>query len=908
MAWYTRLLNLARGDRLSRDIDRELAFHLAELEDELVSRGMTRETARREARRRFGNVGVQTERTRGADIVGWLDTLAGDVRYAARTLGASPVYTLVAVLSLALGIGANTAIFSLVDAVMLRALPVAHPEELVLLHWNDGPDLARMPEKGSIIFTNPLWEALRDEQDAFTGLAAFGNEHFNLAPAGEERLVAGYWVNGGFFAALGVRANAGRTLGVADDQRGCPAVAAISDRLWRRELGADPAAVGKTIALDGHPVRIVGILDPRFDGLDIGRRIDIYAPFCAQAALRGEASSLDKRSTWYIRIVGRPKSGLALSAVRAKLAAISPDLFARTVPERWAAKQKSEYLGRAFGANPSLDELSWLRHEYSRALLTLMGMVVVVLLIACANVANLMLARGTARQREMAVRVALGAGRARLARQLFTESLMLALAGAALGIVLARWGSQLIVSLVRVFGEPVALDLPLDPRVLGFTIAVAVGTAILFGLGPAWRSTRVDPQAAMKAGGRGVVGTGRSRLALGRSLVVAQVALSLLLVAGAGLLVRSFRALTTQDPGFRAEGVLVVNADLHLPRSGSGAATARVSLATQERVLERLRAVPGVVNASASFTTPVSGTAWNDELVIEGFVPKTPADGLALFNQVSDGYFATMGMQLVAGRELGARDVLGAPHAAVVTEATVRKMFAGQSPIGRTFRTRVGDGLSDPVEIVGVVRDAKYQTLREDAQPTAFVSMRQDSTLGSNVTFEVRGEGAPMTLAGPVKAAFAEAAPGATLQLAVLEEQIGGSLSWERLMAMLSGFFGVVALVLAMIGLYGIMSYSVARRRNEIGIRMALGAEHTRVMRLVLGDVGRMVALGVVLGLAGTLAATRLVASMLYDVRPNDPLTIAASVVLLAGVAGAAGYLPARRAARLDPVDALRED
>ena len=894
MAWYTRLRNLLRGEQLSREIDREMAFHLAEKADELEAAGMSRRAAVREARRRFGNYGMQKERTRDADLFAWLESLAKDLRYATRTLRASPAFTGVAILSLALGIGANTAVFSLVDAVVLRALPVQHPEELVQVRQGEGADKFDY-------FTNPIWEQLRDRQDMFRGVFAFGNVDFNLVETGEQRLAHGQWVSGDYFSTLGVRALLGRPLTRADDYRGCPGIAAVSHGFWQTALGGDPDAIGRSILLDGHPIAVVGVIDPRFSGLDVGWRVQIFAPLCAQAVITGR-NSLDQRSTWYLRVIGRPKVGLTEAQLNARLAALSPAVFENTLPPGWAASQKKQYLARSIGVRSSLDALSSLRKSYAHALGVLMAMVGVVLLIACANVANLMLARATARQREMAVRVALGAGRGRLVRQLFTESLLLSLSGATLGLLFARWGSRLLVTMISTSDSPVELDLALDPRLLAFTTAAAVATGILFGLAPAWRATRVDPQTAMKAQGRGVA-EGHSRLSLGKLLVVAQVALSLILVSGAGLLLGTFRKLATLDTGFRTDDVLIVYTNLRGGRELHD--DARL---LSNGILDALRSVPGVRSASSSTLTPIGGSAWNDQVVVEGHTAASIDDELVYMNAVSDGYFATMSSNLVAGRDFGPRDTPTSPKVAVINETMAKRFFAGRSALGQTFRTRRGDGFSPPVEVVGIVRDAKYRTLREAPEPTAFYAANQDTSFGTYAAYELRTSGDPLAFAGAAKAAIARVAPRASLQLTTLQRQVSESLTRERLLATLSGFFGALALLLATIGLYGIMTYTVARRRNEIGIRIALGAARSRVIRLVLGEVGRMVALGLLLGVAGALAATRLVTSLLYGLNPNDAPTLVASAVLLAAVAVLAGYLPARRAARVDPVTALREE
>jgi predicted permease len=448
----------------------------------------------------------------------------------------------------------------------------------------------------------------------------------------------------------------------------------------------------------------------------------------------------------------------------------------------------------------------------------------------------------------------------------------------------------------------VALDVSPDLRVLAFTAVVAVATAMLFSLAPAWRAAGVDPQLAMKAQGPGVVG-GHSRFRAGKMLVAAQVALSLMLVAGAALLLGSFRTLAALDPGFHSANVLVVRADLRLPPGENARGPTFV-----RQILERLRALPGVQQAASAYTTPVSNNTWNGRIHVDGRRATSFATDPVYFNRVTSGYFSTLSMPLVAGRDLSDRDGTTATLVAVVNETLARRFFAGRNPVGETFRVPDGDRRGDPIVIVGVVRDAKYESLREDVPATAFFAMHQDSTLWPQVSFVVRSAGPPRDIASAVTRTFGDVAPRATLQLTTLDRQVAESLTRDRLMATLSAFFGVLALLLAMIGLYGTMSYNVARRRSEIGIRIALGAVPSRVLRVVLGDVGQIVGIGLVLGGLGTLASTRLVAGFLYGLTPRDPATLVGSAVLLGAVAALAGYFPARRASRMNPMTTLREE
>ncbi len=818
-----------------------------------------------------------------------LDEMVQDVRYAFRALRGSPGFAAVAILSLALGIGANTAIFSLIDSVILKTLPVAHPEQLLQVTMGK-----------STSFTNPIWEQIRDRQDVFSGIFAYGGTRFNLASGGEARYAQGNFASGQFFDTLGLHALIGRTFTTADDQRGCPGTAVLSNGFWQREFGGGADVVGKKILLDHHPFEIVGVLGPGFTGVDVGSEQDVYVPLCTEKIIRGELSSLDHRSSWWLRVIARPKPGISAAGSEARLKTLAPLVFEATVPPRWKAEDQQAYRKRSFETLPAANGLSGLRKQYQQALMIVMGIVGVVLLIACANVANLLLARGAARQKEIAIRVALGSGRARLVRQLLAESLVLSLAGAALGTLFAQWGDRLLVAFLSLGDNQVFLDLSVDSRVLAFTAGVSILTALTFGLAPAWRSTAVNPQAAMKANARGVIEGARS--GIGKALVVAQVALSLVLVVGAGLMLSTFFRLQMLDPGFDREHVLLVSVDL---RNGNYGEEQR-GVAMRE-MLARLRALPGVRSASASNMTPISGSFWNEDLEIEGYASKGRDDTLVYFNQVSDRYFETLRMGLVAGRDFNRHDTPESPKVAVVNQTMARKYFAGQNPIGKRYRAEEGRKMGPWTEIVGVVRDSKYGSLREEIYPVAFIAANQDAT-PMWLEFELRAAERPSALISGAKSAIADVNRDVSLQFKTLAVQVDESLARERVLATLSGFFGALALALAVIGLYGVMSYNVARRRNEIGIRMALGAQQSRVLRMVLREVAVLIGLGLAIGSAVALGTTRLVESFLYGMKANDPLVLSLAAGILALVAALAGFLPARRASRLDPMNALREE
>jgi len=880
MAWYRRFTNLFRSDEHSRELDREMGFHLAERVDEFTATGMPEAEARREARRRFGNRGVMKERTRDADIFAWLDALLADVRQAGRALRANPGFALVAVISLGLGIGANTAIFSLINTVMLKSLPVRHPETLLKV---------TMGRKGGENVTNPIWEQVRGHPEVYAGAFAYDQGRFDLAQRGEVRAVDGEWVSGDYFGTLGVPAMLGHTIAPTDDVRGCPAIAVLSYGFWQTEFGGATDVVGKTLMLNSHAFTVVGVADRSFSGMEVGRQTQLYAPICAAPTGGGIPGGLDERSLWWLNIVVRSSAGATAAQTGARLAAIAPQVYAATVPLQWRAADQASYLKRTLAVEPAVNGFSELRLQYAGALRVLMVVVALVLLIACANVANLLLARATVRQHEAAVRLALGAGRARLIRLMLTEAMLLSLLGAALGVLLASWGARLVMGFIAEGDDGTWLDLAIDRRVLAFTIVTAVASGLLFGLAPAWRSAHADPQNALKAQGRSVVG--RSRRGIGWALVAGQVALSFVLLTSAGLLLNSFRNLSTTHAGFQRAGVLLI--DTHLTDT---------SAALPGVILERMRALPGVRSAAFSTMTPLGNSGENTVVAVDGTQPNSGTGAPSSVDHVSAGYFTTMGTRLLRGRDLSASDDLTAPPVVLLSESLARRLFGATDPIGR----RIQGGA--PTEVIGVVEDAKFGSLRDSASTMVYLPAAQGRRPLGSFTLELRSEVAPASLIAGVKNVMAGLSPTASLQFTTLSDQVGRSLSRDKLLATLATFFGGVALLLALIGLYGTMSYNVARRKNEIGIRIALGAARERVIRMVIGEVGVVVVGGLCIGVLLALAATRLVASFLFGLSASDPATWIASAGVLLCVALLAGAAPAWRAARMNPMTALREE
>ncbi|MBV9924271.1 MAG: ABC transporter permease [Acidobacteria bacterium] len=828
-------------------------------------------------------------------------TLLQDIRYGLRVLSKSPGFTLVAVLTLALGVGANTAIFQLLDAVRLRSLPVKDPRGLV------GVQLADLSKaRGSFnsdypIVTGPIWEQVRERQEAFDGVFAWGQDTLNLSRGGEARLARAAWVSGDFFKVLGVGAERGRVLTPEDDRKGCGSpVAVVSHAFWQREFGGDPSAVGRTLNLEGRPFEVVGVTPASFYGLEVGHSFDVAVPLCAEPLLGGENSLLNSGTSWWLTVVGRLKPGWTEERAAAHLASISRGVFESSLPANYPPDSAQAYREFKLTTFPAASGVSDLRENYENPLWLLLAVAGTVLLIACANLANLLLARATTRERELATRLALGASRWRLVRQLLTESMMLAAAGAALGALLAQYLSEVLVSLLSREQNPLYVSLQTDWRVLAFGAGAAVLTCALFGLAPALRATRVAPGAAMKAAGRGLTAS-RERFGLRRALVISQVALSLVLVAGALLFSRSLSQLATQNTGLRREGVLVTFVSM-----------SRLKLPVERRLefkrglLERIRAVPGVESASDANILPLTGSGWNNEVWIDGTDPAGKQS--TNFSRVSADYFKTLGIPLLAGRDFNAGDAPNAPKVAVVNESFARALTKGANPVGQRFRVERTPSEPETVyEIVGLVKDAKYQDLRQEFAPVAFTASSQASKPSEGGMFLIRSNNvAPAALAPSVKQVIGEVSPDIDIVFRVYKDEVDASMLRERLMATLSSAFGLLALVLACVGLYGVMSYGVAGRTNEIGVRMALGASGRDVLWLVLREAALLVGIGVVVGLPVSFLAARLASGLLYGVTPADPVSVSLAVLLLSAVAALACYLPARRATKVDPMVALR--
>jgi predicted permease len=825
-----------------------------------------------------------------------------DLRFGLRQLRLNPMFTAVAVLSLALGIGANTAIFQLIDAIRLRALPVANPQELAYVDFMKDSKRSGWWSTRSANFTSAQWDSMRAHQEAFSGMMAWSAKEFNLAQEGKGRYAEGLFVNGDFFNVLRVPAVIGRTFAKEDDQLGCASPGAvISYSFWQGEFAGDPEVTNRRVRLDGRLFPVIGVTAPGFFGVEVGHRFDIAVPICSDPMFWEPGKGhLPSRTAWWLSLMGRLKPGWTIGRANAQIQTISPAIMQDSLPSSYRADDAKKYLANKLTVTPGGTGVSQLRRQYEDPLWILLGTTGLVLLIACANLANLLLARASVREREIAVRQAMGAGRGRLVRQLLSESMLLALLGATLGALLAGLLSRGLIAFLTTEGNRMFVGLGIDWRVLGFTASMAIVTCVLFGLVPALRATRVEPSSVMRASGRGLT-AGREKFSLRRALVVAQVAMSLVLLAGALLFVRSLQKLLAVDPGFRPEGIVAVSVDYraaHYPKE-------RMT-EVRRQTLEKLLVRTGAISAGQVDMTPVSGSGWDQNVWAEGSSgPKV--DGM--FNRAGPGYFRTMGTSFMAGRDFNEHDNLSSPKVAIVNEEFARKIFHGENPVGRSFRREESAEKPDTLFlVVGLVRNTKYYELREDFRPIAFVPEDQNDDPGPGGTFVLRTNAPLGEFYHAAQEAVAEIHPGLGIDFSVLTKQIQESLMRDRLMAALAGAFGFLAGMLAVLGLYGVIAYMVARRRNEIGVRIALGATRTQVIGLILKEAVVLLAVGLTVGAALAAWAGQGAESLVYGLKLRDPVTLGGAVALLAFVALLASYGPAWRAAHLQPMDALRDE
>ena len=901
-----RLRALLRPRRYAEELDEEVRFHLAleAMQREHGARGaLSPAEARWVARRRFGNLTNHTEEARTMAGLGFLDVARQDLRFALRTLRRTPGFTLVVVLTLAIGIGANTAIFSAVNTLLLRPLPFAEPDRLMRVSLTapaqgSGPaGMGGMPARDDVPWSYPKYAAFREMQPAFTDVAVYGTREFTVrGELGAERL-RGEWVGGRYLATLGLVPQLGRDFAPEEDRApGGPRVALLADGFWRSRFGGDSAVLGRALDLDGRPYTIVGVLPPGFRGLT--GNADFLLPLLSQSV---EALDHPYMHGW--EMVARRKPGVSVAQAQGVVRALGARLHERF--------PHAEVAGERWGAAARPLDAARVDPQVRRALLVLLGAVGLVLLIACANVANLFLVRATGRRREMAVRQAVGAGRGRLVRQLLSESLMLGVLGGAAGLVVAWWGVRLLAALdpsraLRIqqlagIGAVGFDTIRLDVAAFTVNAGLALLTGLVFGLAPAVLATRDAVGRALRGDGSASDGRRRRRWR-GRDLLSsAQVALALVLLAGSGLMLRSLGNLMAVSPGVRAEGVLTLRLE---PAAGA----AGDSLPHfYDALLARVGAIPGVTGASITDCPPLDGMC-NGTIVIPRDRPE-PAPGTAPnvgVHWVSEGWFAQLGVPLRRGRAFGPEDRVGSRGAVVVSETAARTLWPGEDPVGKPLNVGQGGYWNDTAYVVGVVGDVRYGALEAPPQPEVYFSYRQ-SPMGRAMLF-VRTDGDPLALLPAVRGVLRELVPASPLyDVRTLEARVADATAYARFGAVLLAAFAGIALALATLGLYGVVAYSVAQRRRELGVRSALGATRRNLVRLVVGQGAALAAVGAVVGLLGAGAATRLLQAQLYGVTPTDPLTYAAIVVVLGAAVLAASWLPARRAARVAPTEALRE-
>jgi len=907
MGWFGNLIagvrNLFGAHRAEREMDEELRGFLEASADDKRRAGMSSDQAARVARVEMGSTNAVKHQIRSAGWENALENLFQDLRYSIRMLAASPGFTLVAVLSLALGIGANTAIFSLMDVIMLRMLPVAEPGQLVLFgDGRAGGSSDSLPNDSQRLFSYRFYRSFAQKNEVFSGVIAINSVEFGThgtLAGGEREMLHASLVSGSYFSVLGVNPERGRTITETDDQTPGNGAVAVASYSWWQRHGNDPAVVGKTVHIEGTDYTIVGVAPKGFFGVTVGESPDFWIPLSMEKQISPGWNGLDDKWFQSLYLIGRLKPGVTATEATAN----TNLLFKQYI--------RSEYLGPSPSQKDLADVaqaridltsatrgLSRLRRQLTLPLEILLTIACLVLLIACANLANLLLARGTARSREFAMRMAIGASRGRLIRQLLTESFVLALLGAAIGIACAWNVIHLLLSMASTGPQEAGLDVQPNIDVMVFTVALTVLTAFLFGLAPAIRVTRLDLTGSLKQG-RGAAAPA-ARISYARALIVAQVALSLVLLAGASLFLRSLINLTHIDTGFDGQNVLVFSLDEY---SANLPLDARL-VHLQQQIEERVQQVPGVQSASFAMFTFNQGM-WSDPVTVQG-IPRTPHNSQdVLYNVVGNGFFNTMSLPILTGRGFDGRDRIDSPKVAVINQTMAHMFFPDGSPIGRHFGIGDDPAGSGEIEIIGVVKNAKYVALQEDPEAAAYFPYAQRVQYFGN--FEVRYSGDEQQIISAVRRAILEVNPDIPVaSITTLTSQVESSTASQRVIARLSAFFGLLAAFLVCIGIYGLLSYAVARRTSEIGVRMALGARRSSVLWLILREILVLVAIGIAIGAPIAMAGNRLVVRLLYGLSPADPLSLSAAIAMLTVIALIAGYLPARKASLIEPTVALR--
>jgi predicted permease len=888
MALLRRIVMLGRRSQMEREIEAELQEHMQMCIDDNVAAGMSREQAVREARLRFGSPTATRERVWAEDAALGLQSLGRHVRLALRGFVKSPGFALVIVATLALGIGANTAIFELLDAVRLRTLPVSRPDELAELRIVGGNRGFGISDGMFMNFTIPMWQQVKDHHEPFSDVFAWRMNDVLVGEPGESRRMNGLEVSGAFFNTLGVVPWQGRLI-EPQDEASCQLTKVVASyAFWKSEMGGVPITAGTTIVVEGKSVQVLGVTPPSFFGMVVGDRFDLAYPTCTPPNAR--------REIFIYSVMGRLKPGWRVKQASDYFKALSPGLFEKTAPSGYGADAVKIFRSFRLGAYPAGEGVSVLRVQYNSSLELLLGITGLVLLIACANLANLMLARASVRQREMAIRMALGASRGQLVRQIMLESALLAAIGATLGVALAQPLGRVLVTALNTSQNSIHLTIAPDWRALLFAAAVSIATCVLCGTFPAMRNANAEPIASMKSGERGLIGN-RERFTVQRVMVIAQVAISMVLLVGALLFVRSYRNLMTLNPGFRVSGIVMGYFGFENEKL-----TPENLTIFKRQLVEQVRGLPGVENAAATTHFVLGGGSWSHHVDVG------PLDGASKFTYVSPGYFATLGIPILTGRGFTDRDRNGAPFVLIVNQTFLRRFVAEASPLGQHVHVRPEPDYPERTyEIVGTIPDTKYGDLRAETPPMAFVPIDQFPVTAQRPGMAMMIATRDTTgVESAIRQVIGKKHPGMIMQFSSFEQGILDSLVGDRMMAMLSGFFGMLAALLVIVGLYGVLSYFLTQRRSEIGIRIALGASRGRVIGGLLRDATMMLLAGLAAGTALALLAGREASSMLFGLKPWDPFVLAASALLLGIVTLLTSLVPALKAAHVNPINALR--